>query len=63
MLRVDTKHGHIMDELGCIQQAPRDKMFPTPEAARARLPVTLSISLTYLKKECVSQKGDLVVRN
>jgi hypothetical protein len=62
--RVYPKHGHKMDKLGCTQQTdtPETKSFPHQRAGRARLPVTLSISLPYLKKECVSQKGDLVVR-
>lgn len=51
-----------MDTKWTSDRYSRDTMFPTPVAARARLPVTLSISLTYLKKECVSQKGDLVAR-
>lgn len=61
-LNVYTKCKHKMDELKCSHQAPRDKMFPTIVVKSAKSALTLSISLTYLKKECVSQMGDLVLR-
>lgn len=53
-LRVGAKHGHIMDELGCIQQAPETKCFPHQRKTAGNLIDFINISK---ERMCQSERG------
>lgn len=53
-LRVGAKHGYIMDELGCIQQAPETKCFPHQRKTAGNLIDFINISK---ERMCQSERG------
>lgn len=56
-LRVGAKHGYIMDELGCIQQAPETKCFPHQRKTAGNLGTLIDFINMSKERMCQSERG------